>query len=90
MVGEVINLESKYAKLEKNINLERIHNAYLKATCMQKRAKQIQLVAFAFCEQDDALFRECNRNVEMGLVFDGHIDSESETCAKESSSSSTD
>ena len=91
MIGDIINLESKYAELEKNINLERIHNAYLKATCRQyrKKAKHIRSIALASCERDDSLFHECNRKIEDGSHFDGSIDSESDTGIKESSSSSS-
>ena len=90
LVGEVINWQSKYADLEKDLNLESMHNAYLKATCRQyrKRAKEIRSVALASRDRDDQLFLECNRNIEMGLVFDGNIDPESDTSPKESSSSS--
>ena len=90
LVGEVINWESKYTELEKELNLENMHNAYLKATCRQyrKRAKEVRSVALAACDRDDALFLECNRNVELGLVFNGEIGPESDTGPNESSSSS--
>ena len=75
LVGNVTNMENKYVELEKELNLERMHNAYLKATSSQykKRAKQIKYVASASCEHNAELFHKCNRNIEVGLIFDGNI-----------------
>ena len=92
LVGAVINMESKYAKLEKELNLESMNNEYSKTTHRQyrKRAKQIRYTAFVSCERDTELFCKYNRKVEVGLIFNGNIESESGKSIEESSSSSID